>query len=68
MIAAAARETFEECGVLLTVGDADRVGDAEREAVADGTLRFDALLRERDLVVDDAALVPFASRRGVGGG
>jgi 8-oxo-dGTP pyrophosphatase MutT (NUDIX family) len=66
VLVAAARETFEECGVLLAVGADghpatfdDRV-EGEREALLRDELTFAALLAERRLVVDDAALVPFA--------
>jgi 8-oxo-dGTP pyrophosphatase MutT (NUDIX family) len=66
VLVAAARETFEECGVLLAV-DADgrpaayddRV-ETEREALLRDELAFAELLAERGLVVDDAGLVPFA--------
>jgi 8-oxo-dGTP pyrophosphatase MutT (NUDIX family) len=66
LIVAAARETFEECGVLLAVGTdgtpayADDALDLEREALVAGELGFAELLARRGLVVDDAALVPFA--------
>jgi 8-oxo-dGTP pyrophosphatase MutT (NUDIX family) len=66
VLVAAARETFEECGVLLAV-DADGrtpgpedVLDSERESLIAGAVEFGALLRERGLVVADDALVPFA--------
>jgi 8-oxo-dGTP pyrophosphatase MutT (NUDIX family) len=66
VLVAAARETFEECGVLLAL-DAEGVPaapepswDDDREALVAGTLAFGALLDRRGLVVDDAALVPFA--------
>ena len=66
VLVAAARETFEECGVLLALdGDgrpavADASWDVDREALVAGTLGFGDLLSARGLVVDDAALVPFA--------
>lgn len=68
LIAAAARETFEECGVLLALsaaGDgavptAGLVPDADRDDVAEGRRAFADVLAVYDLVVDDAALVPFA--------
>ena len=66
LVAAAARETFEECGVLLAV-DADggpaSVDDeleAERAALVTGDVTFVDLLVRRGLRVDDAAIVPFA--------
>ncbi len=65
-VVAAARETFEECGVLLAVSaDGARVVpddslDADREALVGGTRSFADLLVARGLVVDDGALVPFA--------
>ena len=66
VVAAAARETFEECGVLLAVDDdgrsvlLDDSFEAEREELAAGRLRFADLLRGRGLRVDGEALVPFA--------
>jgi 8-oxo-dGTP pyrophosphatase MutT (NUDIX family) len=66
LLAAAARETFEECGVLLAldadgrVPSAELVTDDDRAAVAEGRRTFAEVLAERGLVVDDAALVPFA--------
>jgi 8-oxo-dGTP pyrophosphatase MutT (NUDIX family) len=66
VLVAAARETFEECGVLLAVdvdgqpAEPDPSWDADREALVGGTLAFGDLLARRGLVVDDAALVPFA--------
>lgn len=66
VVAAAARETFEECGVLLAVDDdgrpvvLDDSFEAEREELAAGRLLFADLLRARGLRVDGEALVPFA--------
>jgi 8-oxo-dGTP pyrophosphatase MutT (NUDIX family) len=66
VVVAAARETFEECGVLLGVDAAGRPAaldsdlEEEREALLRGELLFAAILSERGLVVDDSALVPFA--------
>jgi 8-oxo-dGTP pyrophosphatase MutT (NUDIX family) len=66
MLAAAARETFEECGVLIAVGAdgttaaVDDDLEAERAALDAGELTFAAILERRGLVVDDAAIVPFA--------
>ncbi|MFN8168289.1 MAG: NUDIX hydrolase [Candidatus Nanopelagicales bacterium] len=66
LLAAAARETFEECGVLLALDadgrtpTAELVTDADRADVADGRRSFADLLDALGLVVDDAALVPFA--------
>jgi 8-oxo-dGTP pyrophosphatase MutT (NUDIX family) len=66
VLVAAARETFEECGVLLAVDAAGRPAapdpswDADREALVAGELSFGDLLDARGLVVDDSALVPFA--------
>ena len=66
LLVAAARETFEECGVLLAL-DADGVGvridsdlEAERAALVAQELTFTDLLMRRGLVVDDGAIVPFA--------
>jgi 8-oxo-dGTP pyrophosphatase MutT (NUDIX family) len=66
VLVAAARETFEECGVLLAVdgaghqADADPVLDVERESLLRSDLTFADLLAARGLVVDDSAIVPFA--------
>ena len=66
VLVAAARETFEECGVLLAVDAAGRPAtpdpswDAAREALVAGDVSFGDLLSARGLVVDDSALVPFA--------
>jgi 8-oxo-dGTP pyrophosphatase MutT (NUDIX family) len=66
LLAAAARETFEECGVLLArdaegrVPSSDLVTDTDRDDVAAGRRAFADVLAEHGLVVDDAALVPFA--------
>ena len=66
IVAAAARETFEECGVLLAVDDDGRPVvlddelEHEREELAAGRLRFADLLRARGLRVDGEMLVPFA--------
>ncbi len=66
LLVAAARETFEECGVLLAV---DRAGsgatfdddlEADREALVVEQVTFADLLARRGLVVDDDAVVPFA--------
>jgi len=66
MLVAAARETFEECGVLLAV-DADGVTtvvddalEADRVALVAGDATFAEVLQRRGLRVDDAAIVPFA--------
>jgi 8-oxo-dGTP pyrophosphatase MutT (NUDIX family) len=65
LVAAAARETFEECGVLLAL-DSDGVTPAvsdelehDRAELVAGRLGFADLLRAHGLVVDDAALTPF---------
>jgi len=66
MLVAAARETFEECGVLIAVdadGETAVVDDdlgAERTALDAGEVTFASILERRDLRVDDAAIVPFA--------
>lgn len=66
IVAAAARETFEECGVLLAVDEDGRPVayddslEPEREELAAGRLLFADLLRARGLRVDGEALVPFA--------
>lgn len=66
LLAAAARETFEECGVLLAVGPdgaaatPDEGLEPDRAALVTGDVGFAALLAGRGLVVDDAAVVPFA--------
>ena len=66
VLVAAARETFEECGVLLGVDAAGRAAayddglEADREALLRDDLAFADLLAARGLVVDDSAIVPFA--------
>ena len=66
MLVAAARETFEECGVLLAVDpdgvtvSVDEALEADRVALVDGSLTFLDLLARRGLRIDDAAIVPFA--------
>jgi 8-oxo-dGTP pyrophosphatase MutT (NUDIX family) len=66
LVVAAARETFEECGVLLALDAEGRpavVGpelEAERVALVEERLTFSDLLARRGLVVDDGSLVPFA--------
>jgi len=66
LLVAAARETYEECGVLLAVTPdgspavADDALDSDRLALVAGELSFVEVLVRRGLVVDDAALVPFA--------
>jgi 8-oxo-dGTP pyrophosphatase MutT (NUDIX family) len=66
LLVAAARETFEECGVLLALTHegapalADDDLDADRLALVAGELTFADVLARRGLAVDDAALVPFA--------
>ncbi|WP_375497713.1 NUDIX hydrolase [uncultured Jatrophihabitans sp.] len=58
LVGAAARETFEETGVLLT---APRAHLPEHRAdVENGVLAFGALLSEHGLTVDGAALRPWA--------
>ena len=66
MLVAAARETFEECGVLIAL-DADGATavvddqlETERAALDAGEVSFASILERRDLRVDDAAIVPFA--------
>jgi 8-oxo-dGTP pyrophosphatase MutT (NUDIX family) len=66
MLVAAARETFEECGVLIAVdagGATAAVDDdleVERASLDSGGLSFASILERRGLVVDDAAIVPFS--------
>ncbi|HSN06018.1 MAG TPA: NUDIX hydrolase [Candidatus Angelobacter sp.] len=66
LLVAAARETFEECGVLLAVDDrgapapVDAGLEDDRVALVDGVRSFAEILSRRGLLVDDAALVPFA--------
>jgi 8-oxo-dGTP pyrophosphatase MutT (NUDIX family) len=66
MLVAAARETFEECGVLIAVGpdgataEVDDDLEAERAALDSGQVTFASILERRGLRVDDAAIVPFA--------
>ena len=68
LIRAAVRETFEECGVLLAGPSADTaVGDtsgdvweADRQALADGTLSLAQLLIRRGLVLRSDLLTPWS--------
>lgn len=66
VIAAAARETFEECGVLIarsSHGDpvvADESLRADRLALVSDQITFAEVLDHRGLVVDDSALVSLA--------
>jgi hypothetical protein len=66
MLVAAARETFEECGVLIAV-DRDGVPavvddrlESDRAALDASEVTFASILERRALRVDDAAIVPFA--------
>ncbi|BBX72737.1 NUDIX domain-containing protein [Mycobacterium shinjukuense] len=69
LVCAAARETFEESGVLFAgpaddphgiVGDASAYGDARR-ALADRTLSFADFLRRENLVLRSDLLRPWAN-------
>jgi 8-oxo-dGTP pyrophosphatase MutT (NUDIX family) len=68
LVRAAARETFEECGVLLarTAAAADlprtppQITEADREAVEAGSLTFDDVLTRHHLVLDSGTLAPLA--------
>jgi 8-oxo-dGTP pyrophosphatase MutT (NUDIX family) len=66
VVVAAARETFEECGVLLAVDAAGRPAvhddalEGERSALLRDEVSFADVLGRRGLRVDDSALVPFA--------
>ena len=66
VLVAAARETFEECGVLLAVDASgtpaahDERLELERQALLKDEVAFIDVLAARGLVVDDQALVPFA--------
>ncbi|TAM64659.1 NUDIX hydrolase [Mycobacterium sp.] len=69
LVCAAARETFEESGVLFAgpagdpdgiVGDASVYGDARR-ALADGTLSFADFLRRENLELRSDLLRPWAN-------
>lgn len=66
VVVAAARETFEECGVLLAVDPAGRPAvhdealEDERAALLRNEITFAEVLGRRGLRVDDSALVPFA--------
>jgi len=61
LVACAARELFEEAGVLLARG-AERLAAADREAgrraLLDGTLRWDAFLAAHHLALDAGLLAP----------
>jgi 8-oxo-dGTP pyrophosphatase MutT (NUDIX family) len=58
LVGAAARETFEETGVLLTVPSADLSG--ARADVERGFVSFGDLLRANGLTIDAAALHPWS--------
>src|SRR5262245_13820341 len=57
-VGAAARETFEETGVLLTTPSADLSG--ARADVERGFVSFGDLLRANGLTIDAAALHPWS--------
>ena len=64
LLAAATRETFEECGVLLVTGEAvpvagDDQWEQRRQALLDTDLTFSGLLQAAGLVVDTAAIRPW---------
>jgi 8-oxo-dGTP pyrophosphatase MutT (NUDIX family) len=58
LVGAAARETFEEAGVLLTAPPAELA--EHRFEVESGRLPFGELLRSHDLAIDAGALRPWA--------
>jgi endoribonuclease LACTB2 len=60
LIVCAAREVFEETGVLIARGPALSVEErgAARRALLEGTLEFPAFLASRGLVLDAALLAP----------
>jgi 8-oxo-dGTP pyrophosphatase MutT (NUDIX family) len=66
VIAAAARETFEECGVLLAATadggsvDADESLKRDRMDLVSDSVTFAEILERRGLAVDDASLVSLA--------
>jgi 8-oxo-dGTP pyrophosphatase MutT (NUDIX family) len=63
LLAAAARETFEECGVLLTAPEPPDLLDeleAERHELDRGRVAFADVLGRRGLAVDGGAFVPLA--------
>ena len=60
LLAAAARETFEECGVLIAAPPTAADLEAERHELDEGRLAFADLLAAHGLVVDGAAFVPLA--------
>lgn len=62
LVAAAVRETFEECGALLATdaeGVAGGADEAARVGVLDGSVDFAGLLRRTGLAVDAGALQPW---------
>ncbi|CAB4931413.1 MAG: NUDIX hydrolase [Actinobacteria bacterium] len=64
LLAAATRETFEECGVLLVTGQAapvarDDLWEQRRQALLDTGQTFSELLYAEGLVVDTAAIRPW---------
>lgn len=60
ILVAAARETFEETGVLLTVPTAPTGLEDVRTALEAREVGFAAVLAERDLLVDGDAFRPYA--------
>jgi 8-oxo-dGTP pyrophosphatase MutT (NUDIX family) len=60
LLAAAARETFEECGALIVAPPSHEDLEAERHDLDEGRLAFRDLLEGRGLAVDGAAFVPLA--------
>ena len=60
ILVAAARETFEETGVLLTVPTAPKGLEDVRTALEAREVGFAAVLAERDLLVDGDAFRPWA--------
>jgi 8-oxo-dGTP pyrophosphatase MutT (NUDIX family) len=60
LLAAAARETFEECGVLIAAPPATGDLEAQRHELDEGRLAFRDLLEGHGLAVDGSAFVPLA--------
>lgn len=59
LVVAGVRETFEESGVLLAVGDG-AASEEERAALEDGTVSLATVLRDRGFALDAGMFAPFA--------
>lgn len=60
LVAAAIRETFEECGVLLAGFDRQGVDESDRQELLEGRVSLQSMLQRHGGWVDGDALVPWA--------